>query len=227
MKKSIKQIWIGPQLSAIQNDAEMGFLAYYKMPIIVGLTGPTKSGKTIVARRLTSEHGFHYFNLSTFIREHAKNLGQGRPSWEKLKVIGEMIRAEKGDDIFARWAMERIKPFLFGGSKIIFDGVLHPKEVEFFRSINNFFLIGMVAPLDVRYKQANRWFPNEFNSIDVIISRDKYECAEAKYKHSNPRTPNITKCLDLADYTIVIQNDFNDENVYIQADKIVNSIFNV
>jgi dephospho-CoA kinase len=223
MKKPKQNIWIGPQLTTIQNDVEMDFLAYYRPPTIIGLTGPTKSGKTIVARRLTSEFGFHYFNLSAFIREHAKNLGKGNPTWESLRFIGEMIRTELGDDIFARWAMQRMKPLLVSGAKIVFDGVLHPKEVDYFRSINHFHLIGMVAPLEVRFKQAHRWFPHEFNSIDVILKRDKYEHADSKYKIVTPRAPNIIKCLELADDKIEIKDDFNDDNVYNQADRIVNS----
>lgn len=224
MKQKKQKIWIGPQLSTIQNDMEMEFLSYYKTPVIVGLTGPTKSGKTIVARRLTSEHGFHYFNLSTFIREHARNLGQEKLSWENLKVIGEMLRTEFGDNIFARWTFERIRPLMVGGAKIVLDGVLHPSEVNYFHSITHFYLVGMVAPLDVRSKQAQRWFPHEFDTDDVIVNRDRYEHVSSTYKVRTTHAPNVLKCLELADFHIEIKDEFNDESVYLQADRIVNSI---
>ena len=218
------KIWIGPQISNIQKDFEIEFMDYYQIPIIIGLTGPTKSGKTIIARRMIAEHGFHYFNLSTFLKEHSRNLGQNNRSWDNLRTIAEALRTEYKNDVLARWAIKRIKPYLVSGSKIVLDGVLHPEEVSFLRNFSNFFLVGVQASLTIRFRQAKRWYPDEFSSIEIIKIRDEYEHVDSKHKRHNFNAPDISDCMKQTDYNITITKDFNDKSVYRQADQIIEDV---
>ena len=132
-------------------------------------------------------------------------------------------------------------------NKFIVDGIIHPSEVQLFKTIKGFYLIGITADLDIRVKEAIRWYeydlPNANKSDDdydsklfehvkgIICERDQfegfapYEEGEEKIEYlRNLPHPNVIECLELADYVINIESSMEENNLFLPIDTIIKSL---
>ncbi|HJZ06084.1 MAG TPA: hypothetical protein VJ327_09620 [Patescibacteria group bacterium] len=190
---------IGPEYSKIHNDKEMGYLGIARIPLIIGITGPTKAGKTMVSKHLVTEHGFHYECLSTYIREKSVSLGNPTPNWEELRDIAIQWRREEGLEILVKVLLQRLKQkgVLRTARAIVIDGVLHREEVRLLREIPNAHLISITAPLDLRYESTKAWeSPENVPTIEEFQRRDLWERG-LDGELRPPEAINIEDCIDL------------------------------
>ncbi len=116
------------------------------MKICVGLTGPNASGKGEVATYL-AESGFSRHSLSDVVREEATRQGLDH-SRESLIQIGTWLREEFGPGILA----ERVLPLL--GERSVVDSIRNPGEIEVLRRLPGFHLLGVDAPIEIRFERS-------------------------------------------------------------------------
>ncbi len=154
--------------------------------MIIGLTGPNAAGKGEVAALLTAR-GFTYHSLSDVLRDEltARGVAETR---ENLIVVGNELRASAGPGILA----ERIRSRLTG--RDVVDSIRNPAEVEVLRRCRGFVLVGVDAPLEVRFLRAEaRARPGDGATLDEFRSR------EARENSPDPSRQQLAAVFALAD----------------------------
>jgi dephospho-CoA kinase len=237
--------WTIPQISQIYRDWEVPFLALKRMPVIIGLTGPTLSGKTVAAKRLVTEFGFHYENMSDIltkiahdrgmIYESKKNIIDARLKfeWEILGEIAEEMRRNNGPDILGRLLLDKIRYKLKENTRFVIDQILHPAELEIFSKIPSFAVIGFKASLDVRVNAASIWFERSAAEINQEIeSRDNFEQYEVGNKeyHYDEFRANVDECLKFAakyGKLIIIDTRICEATIFDPVDEYIRDKFGI
>jgi len=116
--------------------------------MIIGLTGTKASGKGIVADILQAKD-FVYTSTSDRVREEAVERGILNYTIRDLQDIGNELRNRFGAGVLVKRSLE-----LVGERKnIVIDGIRNVGEVQELRKQKDFILIGIDAPLEIRYKR--------------------------------------------------------------------------
>lgn len=138
--------------------------------MIIGITGNYASGKDSVAKILEKMNFFH-ISFSDSLREILKknNLEITR---ENLINIGNDMRGKYGADILASLALEKVKD----GENYVFTSIRNPEEVEKLLEREDFLLVNVIAPEEVRLKRIlarNR--ENDPKTITELRNREIQE----------------------------------------------------
>ncbi|MBP7149756.1 MAG: hypothetical protein KBD01_19695 [Acidobacteria bacterium] len=160
--------------------------------MIVGLTGPNASGKGEVAVLLASR-GYVSHSLSDVVRERALALGLdvGRAT---LIRVGQELRREHGPAVLAETILPRL------GARAVVDSVRSPFEVAALRRRPDFRLLGLDAPVEVRWRRAvARGREGDQPSLDEFRRREALE------NTTNPEGQQLAAALREAD--AVVLND--------------------
>jgi len=162
------------------------------MSICVGLTGPNASGKGEVARYL-QEVGFASYSLSDGVREEATRQGLDH-SRASLIQVGNWLRERFGPGVLA----ERALPLLSGRSVV--DSIRNPGEIKVLRSLPYFRLLGVDAPVEIRFDRSRRrGRPGDGATLEEFKKKEALEQA------GEGSGQQLRVCLSLAD--VVICND--------------------
>lgn len=157
--------------------------------LIIGLTGPNAAGKGEVASRLIAA-GFAYHSLSDVLRDELKAAGIP-PTRENLIAKGNALRAEHGPGVLA----ERVRRRL--GARDIVDSIRNPAEVAALRQERGFVLVGVDAPMEVRFQRAcGRARPGDAVTIEEFRSK------EARENSPDPKEQQLSRTWSLADHVI-------------------------
>ena len=158
--------------------------------MIVGLTGPNAAGKGQAAEILAGR-GFTVVSLSDIVREEARARGLA-PVRETLVALGREIREREGPGALA----ERVLPRL--GDRTVVDSIRSPAEVEVLRRRPDFRLLGIDAPLEVRWRRAvERAREGERPSLEQFRAREALE------NRDDPHSQQLARTLALADLVVV------------------------
>ena len=156
------------------------------MGLILGLTGPNAAGKGEVAAHLASR-GFAVHSLSDVVREAAAARGLP-PERAHLIRIGNLLREEGGPGVLA----QRILPRLETRSAV--DSIRNPAEVEVLRGLPHFLLLGVVAPVELRFgRMQSRGRAGDPTTLDGFRMR------EAQENTADPAAQQLEATLALAD----------------------------
>lgn len=179
--------------------------------MVIGLTGPNASGKGETAQYLLSK-GFIYYSLSDILREEGARLGMS-PLRENLIRLGNRLRKEKGPAVLALRAIEKLPE----GKKSVVDSIRNPAEVEALRKVKGFFLLGLTAPVKIRYERGiKRNRPGDAQTLEDFMEKEEEENA------SSIENQQLKKCLEMAD--IIITNDSSLEELHKKIDEVVKGI---
>ena len=173
--------------------------------MIIGLTGPARSGKDTVAQYLVSDYGFKHFDFyrDVFLDELKKNKMQ--PTKDNASKLGDELRAKGGRGVMAQLLFPKIDV-----EDAVVTGFRSPEEVEFFRSkTTKFFLIMLEAPADTRYERRNESDPQ---SRDDFFGRDERDL----------RNKGMEAVFLVADF--VIQNEATVEALNKNIDEVMEEI---
>jgi dephospho-CoA kinase len=176
---------------------------------VIGLTGPNASGKGEVAK-LLAEAGFTLHSLSDIVRESAaeRSLEMSR---DNLIAVGVRLRVEEGPGVLAA----RILPRLEG--RAVVDSIRGPAEVARLRTLPRFILLGIDAPVNVRFERAvKRGRLGDGATLEEFIRKEERENSEAETGQQLRRT------LALADR--VIRNDGTLDDLRASIDKALTEI---
>ncbi len=165
---------------------------------VIGLTGVTASGKSVVARVLEG-FGFKYTTLRDMVRYEL--LERDMPvTRENLKYFEDRLVKKKGRNILAILARTYI--IKTGGPYWVVEGIINPQQVAEFRKLPSFFLIGMRASTQTifsrMHKRKRRRDSIPLPELEERLENEMHDKAGGLYW-------NISRCLELADY--IIDND--------------------
>jgi len=156
---------------------------------IIGLTGTNGSGKGAAAEFFMG-HGYAYLSLSDLIREELREKVQ-EVSRDNLIKMGNHLRNKYGADILARRTMEHVR------GKTIIDSIRNPKEVEYLQCQENFILLAVDAPPEVRYARVILRGRNEsVQTLEEFIAKEKEEMTDLE------KGQQLQRCMQMADHLI-------------------------
>ncbi|MDP8230109.1 MAG: AAA family ATPase [Candidatus Gorgyraea atricola] len=176
--------------------------------MIIGLTGPNASGKGEAARYIESK-GFVYHSLSDILRDEAKRLSI-EPLRENLIKLGNKLRRKNKASFLAEETIKKLAP----AQNHIVDSIRNPAEVEALKRLDDFILVGVNAPVEMRFKRGiDRKRPGDAQTLDDFIEKEKKE------NKNDPRNQQLKKCLQLVDALII--NDSTLEKFYKKIDETI------
>lgn len=174
--------------------------------MIIGLTGPNAAGKGEVATWLAAR-GLSVVSLSDVVRQEARRRGLGEDR-ETLIGIGRDLRERHGPGVLA----ERI--LLQLGPDGVVDSIRSPFEVEVLRQRPDFHLLGVDAPVEVRWQRAvQRGREGDRPDLATFVAREELENRNAA------NSQQLRKTLALADRTI--QNDASLEVLAARVEAVL------
>ncbi len=177
--------------------------------MIVGLTGKFAAGKGTVAE-LLKERGFVYHSLSDVLRDELR--ARGTPeSRESLLALGNELRAADGPAALAI----RIQAKLRDGRRHIVDSIRTPAEVEVLRQLPGFFLLGVDADPQVRFRRlrarARVGDPETFEHFAALEARESAS--------SNPASQQLHATWALADE--IVDNGGTVETLHASVEAVL------
>lgn len=165
--------------------------------MIIGLTGPNAAGKGEVASCFVS-NGFRYHSLSDVLRDELEATGTP-PTRDNLIALGNDLRSRLGPGALAL----KIRPRLSG--RDIVDSIRNPSEVEVLRQSQDFVLVGVDAPVEVRYRRAlERGRPGDGGTLQ------EFEAREARENSTDPARQQLARTFALADHVLLNDGTLED-----------------
>jgi len=174
--------------------------------VIVGLTGPNAAGKGEAARWLAAR-GYPVHSLSDVVRERAAALGRdvGRLT---LIEIGQDLRRQFGPGVLAERLLHRLS------GRAVVDSIRHPAEVQVLRTLPGFRLLGIDAPVELRWGRAiARGREGDVPDLETFTARERLENGESSEQQQ------LTRTLEMADRRI--ENDGTLERFHERLDEII------
>lgn len=160
--------------------------------MILGIAGKNASGKGTVADILKAG-GFEYFSLSDEIRQALAEKGV-EPTRDAMTDEGNHIRHSEGAGALASRVIHR---FSQGVNQVV-DSVRNPEEVRVLKNCENFFLIAVDAPVEIRFQRLNdRARPGDPDTLGGFLAAEERELAGG-----DPDAQQLLATMKLADYTI-------------------------
>lgn len=180
------------------------------MDRIIGLTGTLGAGKGTVADYLKRK-GFRYTSCSDFLRRELARLKK-EETIANLKALGDSLRNQYGTGYIPEQLLKEIK-----GPTIV-DSLRHPGEINVLKKNPHFILIGVNAPIDLRYERVQLRKRSGDN-----LSFAEFQHQEQLQWEGEGGSIQLKKSIELADY--LIDNSQTIEHVYQQVDQILSQIF--
>lgn len=141
--------------------------------MIIGLTGPIGSGKGTVVEIL-HKLGFSSMKFSDVLREMLTKEGK-EINRTSLQDLGDKLRADEGGGAIAKRILKELKEK--EAKYWVVDGFRNPAEVEEFRHLKTFILLGINSDIENRWeriqKRARDNAPKTFEEFKKEENRDK------------------------------------------------------
>ena len=212
---------VGIPFSRIHDDRELPCLVPLSWKLAIGIVGLCMSGKTTLLGHLQEEHGFRFFSLSRILRNLAAARAVPLVARPKLQDYGDELRSTFGREYLAREAIKAIyRDRVEGGEgidEVAIGGIKNLGEVEALCKIENFFLVGVTAPVELRRDRAVKdgWFEGSLDDwrsrIDARDLQETNECGQ-----------QVGKCIAKAQ--IEIRNDGSKKDLLSRCDEIVRDL---
>lgn len=172
--------------------------------MIIGVTGHIAVGKGVVVRYL-NERGFESLSLSDVLRDECRkqNLELTR---ENLQNMGEGLREKFGKGVLAERILDKIT------KNSIVESIRKPEEVGVLKETPQFYLIGISAPVKLRYERLVKRGREE----------DKLSYENFLEVSKNAAEQEIEECVRMADF--VIENDGSIEELNKKIDDIISAL---
>ncbi|HEY9704301.1 MAG TPA: dephospho-CoA kinase [Allocoleopsis sp.] len=172
---------------------------------VIGLTGTIASGKSVVAQILKSK-GFEVISLSSIIRDYLseKDIVANRKS---MQDAGNELRKEFGGQVLAE---RSIKKYLGKTELLVIDGIRNIDEVDYLRKNCNFTLIGVDAPIEIRWERVKKR-----NRDNDLLNYDKFLLDDARDRGFNEplNGQQVGMCLVQADFLVINDEEYSPETI--------------
>ncbi|MFH1068465.1 MAG: AAA family ATPase [Candidatus Glassbacteria bacterium] len=177
--------------------------------MLIGLTAKNAAGKDQVAGHLVERHGFRCFSLSDILRQELRKMGR-EITRENLTETGNRLRREQGPGVLARLALEALAEV----DRAVVVSIRNPGEVQALRSRKDFLLVGVDAPVQVRFERARR----RARTDDAATLEDFIRQEEAELKGSETEQ-QLEAVFRLSDRIIV--NDGSLDELYRKVEALL------
>ena len=167
------------------------------MKLIIGLTGPNAAGKSATADFL-GNRGFSGHSLSDIVREEAGRRGLDH-SRAHLITVGNDLRRAEGAGVLARRILSRLV------APALVDSIRNPAEVQDLRTLDGFRLLGVDAPLEVRFERSRRR-----GRMGDAATVEEFRRLEEVENSRDPAAQQLTATLQLADATLWNEGSVED-----------------
>lgn len=182
--------------------------------IIIGITGTLGAGKGTIVDYLIQQRQFLHFSVRSYLIEEAqrRNMPINR---DTFVVVANSLRAAHSPSFITD---ELFKRALESGQNAIIESIRTPGEVDSLRQKGNFVLFAVDADPKIRYERiVSRNSETDHVSFETFIENEQREMTS-----DDPNKQNLSKCIAMADYTLLNNGDF--EALYQQIDKIIKNI---
>jgi len=188
--------------------------------LVIAVTGTLCSGKGLVAQILKSR-GCDTDTFSSVVKDTLKLKGILEPSRAQLQDEGNRLRKEFGAQVLAERLLSKYKD---SPKPLIIDGLRNVGEIEYLKKHSNFFLIGVDAPIETRYK-----FTQRRKTDKDMIDYDTFVALDIRDRGVNEpmNGQQVGMCLTYADFLIYNDEEFNkleDSKFYKQVLEIYEEI---
>ena len=185
--------------------------------MIIGLTGKNAAGKGETANYLKTK-GFTCYSLSDVIRQEAtkKSMEHSR---DNMINLGNELRKLYGPGFLARKINERIKPgkTISGNDSFVIDSIRSPFEVNELNKNRGFFLIGIEAPIETRFKRIQkRSRIGEAKTLKELMAQEERENLK------NEANQQLDATYEMADF--FIKNDGTFKALHNKIELILQKI---
>lgn len=181
--------------------------------MIIGITGTNSSGKESIAKYLMGR-GFVHYSLSDVIREEAaaRSLSKERNT---LIELGNELREKHGEGILAIRALKKIKEGEIKNAVV--TSIRSPGEIKELKESGDFYLLGVDAPAEMRFKRAIAR-----GRIENVESLQEFIKTEEREKTTEKSKQQLTVCLGMANK--VIMNSGSFEDLYKEVDDVLKTL---
>lgn len=179
--------------------------------MIIGISGPTGSGKDTAANLIEEEFDFKHVSGGGVLRELLQRIGF-EPKKEAVGDLGTLLRNNYGADAVLKLVMEK-----GGTSNIIISGFRSPEEAMLIKQAGGV-VIYIDAPEDTRHERV------------IIRSRDgenseRVKAIEKKESHSeNKLAESLVDVRSISD--AILSNNDSIEHFYAQIRETVLELTN-
>jgi dephospho-CoA kinase len=168
------------------------------LPLIVGITGPIRSGKSTAALYLEKHYGYRSVPNVQVLQQILQALGLPQRR-DLLVATGDALFAALGRDIIARARVAEVLSSKTNNLRYVIDGIRYSEEIVVYKTLPSFKLIALESTDQVRYYRAL----NNSNAIkDGSISLDEFIALNSA--QSEKYVPEL---IELADYNISNSGD--------------------
>ena len=182
--------------------------------MILGLTGTYAAGKGTVAEYLIGK-GFQYYSLSDELRLLLREKGIF-PNRDNLTKAGNQLRRKYGPSFLAELAIKRLRGAPSVASAVV-DSIRNPAEITALRELNDFYLVAVDAPVDIRYERARkRNSERDPKTFSQFLTQEKREMA------GRDTDQQLAACIKSADFTV--SNDGDYKNLYKGIERVLAEI---
>lgn len=146
---------------------------------VIGLVGPFGSGCSFVADYINKQCGYTVLSLSGILKAEYRAAHPKKRQIERkeLQSFGDQLRQNNGSDYLAKKVCEQIEQDK--SKNYVVDSIRNPAEIDYFREqFSGFFLFGVFAEPDVRWKRVSEKYSNDKRSFDEDDKRDSGEKIE-------------------------------------------------
>lgn len=180
--------------------------------LIIGITGPVASGKDTSANYLKRK-GLSHVSLSQIIRGEARRRKLGT-SRAQLVELGNSLRKERGAEVLAKLALERVS----SANKIVVTSIRSVAEVKHLRKSGRFVLVRLTADPAIRLRRLRRRGRKDERSLTLkqMIARERLE------QSNNPNAQQLHKVISMADK--VIEDNGTKEELYKKLEALLKEI---
>ena len=177
--------------------------------MVIGLTSRNAAGKDKVADYLVERRGFSYFSLSDILRTEL-NRRKVPITRENLIETGNALREKLGPGALAELALEALEKV----EQAVVVSIRNPGEVEVLRRREDFILVGVDAPLELRYQRARaRGRPEDPRSLEEFVAQERAELKGAAHQQQ------LDACFAMSDR--VLTNDGTLEELYRKVEELL------
>lgn len=189
---------------------------------IIGLTGEAGVGKDFVANRI-AKRGFIIISASDILREHIANAGLVTSRALQTEFANK-LRLEKGEDYFAKLALERALKINSNKQGVLISGLYAPAEGIYIKSFKISRLVEIVISKnddpETRYSRISKRSdgPRDF------ISYEEFKASSLRENSGkNSGEANIGQLAELSDLQIV--NNGNLDYLDSQIETLIGSLY--
>ena len=168
------------------------------MALVIGITGRNCAGKDTVAKAL-AVRGFECHSLSDVLRVELRRRGVEitRPA---LIALGNELRAAEGPGVLARRVQSMIET-----DRVALVSIRNPTEVETLRGLDHFVLLGVDAPVAVRFaREASRGRESAPATLEAFVELEERE------NTADPNAQQLDATMALADHVLVNDGTLED-----------------